>query len=137
LGDIVSFCGFVDDILPIFREIDFMVMPSRSEGMPVVILEAWSQQVGVLATSVGGIPEMIKSGQSGLLVPPENVAELSDKLLWALNHRDRMDQFGRAGFELVKEKYTYPVQAARLAAVYSGLTASRGQRKPPDRSTRS
>jgi len=136
LGDVVRFGGFVDDILPILREVDFMVMPSRSEGMPVGILEAWSQQVGVLATSVGGIPEMIESGRSGLLVPPENVAELSDKLLWALNHRDRMDQFGRAGYDTLNEKYTYTVQAERLASIYSEVIAQKVRHKPANRSAR-
>jgi len=137
LTEIVRFCGFVDDILPVLRGVDFMVMSSRSEGMPVVILEAWSQQVGVLASSVGGIPEMIEPGKNGLLVPPENVSELAGRILWGLNHRDQMRRYGRAGFETLQKKYTFPVQARRLAAIYSGVIDRKKRPQSSKRSARS
>lgn len=124
LDDVVRFCGFVDDILPVFREMDFLVLSSRSEGMPVVVLEAWSQQLGVVATRVGGIPEMIEDGRDGLLVNSEDIQGLSQKILWGLTHVDEMSQFGVRGYELVKERYNYAAQAEALREVY-GATGHR------------
>lgn len=137
LSNTVRFCGFVDSVLPALATSDFMVMSSRSEGMPVAILEAWSQRIGVLATSVGGIPEMIESGRSGLLVPSEDIGELSAKLLWSLNNRDRMYRFGQVGYDLVRERYTFEVQAEQLGLIYSNLIDPDNRPKPPDQSTRS
>jgi glycosyltransferase involved in cell wall biosynthesis len=118
IDHLIRFCGFVDDILPVLSEMDFMALSSRSEGMPVIILEAWSQQLGVLATAVGGIPEMIKSGESGILVDPENVKELAKKLLWAIENREEMVRYGRRGYSLVKQKYTHSVQSDELRKLY-------------------
>ena len=68
-------------MLPLFRKSDMLVLPSRSEGMPNVILEAWSQKLGVVSTSVGGVPEMIEHQQSGLLAPPEKPELLAEHLM--------------------------------------------------------
>jgi glycosyltransferase involved in cell wall biosynthesis len=121
LDDIVSFRGFVDNILPILSQMDLLVLSSRSEGMPVIILEAWSQQVGVLAMAVGGVPELIADGENGLLVPREDVRRLAEKLLWALQHPDEVNRFGMKGFELVKEKYTFESQAKLLRKIYTEI----------------
>jgi glycosyltransferase involved in cell wall biosynthesis len=114
----VEFCGFVEDIKPVFRNSDFLVLPSRSEGMPNVILEAWSQKLGVLSTAVGGVPEMIDDGVSGLLSPPDDIPAFSDKLLHALNNPSEMATYGKKGFEIVKERYSYGKQAELLEKIY-------------------
>ncbi len=114
----VEFCGFSDDLLPVLRGMDFLVMPSRSEGMPVTVLEAWSQQLGLIATSVGGVPEIVEDGRNGLLVPPEDVQALADKIVYALGNPPVMCQLGRRGFDRVKEKHTYAQQAVLLRKVY-------------------
>jgi len=115
----VTFKGFVDSLLPALREADFLVMPSRSEGMPVTVLEAWSQRLGLIATAVGGVPEIVSNGNNGLLIPPENVDALAEKIVWATENIDRMQQYGAAGFDLVREKYTYSRQAEQLRQIYS------------------
>lgn len=121
ITDRIEFCGFVDDIKPVLRKADFMVLPSRSEGMPNVILEAWSQKLGVISTAVGGVPEMIKSGRDGLLVPPENAAALGDGLLRALSNPAEMDTYGERGYEIVRKKYSYQKQAELLEEIYVDL----------------
>ena len=63
-----------DQNLPELRKADFLVMPSRSEGMPVTVLEAWSQRLGLIATTVGGVPEIV--GDGGLYVAPDDVEGL-------------------------------------------------------------
>lgn len=119
LESIVTFRGFVDSLLPELRRADFLVMPSRSEGMPVTVLEAWSQRLGLIATTVGGVPEIVEDGVNGLLVAPENVPALTERIVWALDHRREMRQYGSAGFELVRERYTYSQQAELLRKIYN------------------
>lgn len=118
ITDVILFEGFVDDILPVFRQSDFLVLPSRSEGMPNVILEAWSQKLGVLSTTVGGVPEMITHGSSGLMVPPENPEALAEQLLVALANPEEMIHYGQAGYQLVQDKYNYHKQALLLKDIY-------------------
>jgi len=119
LGEVVEFRGFVDDLLPALREADFLVMPSRSEGMPVTVLEAWSQRLGLIATTVGGVPEIVREAVNGLLVPSEDVEALADRIVWALHNLEEMRKYGAAGFRLVKEKYTYSRQAELLREIYN------------------
>jgi glycosyltransferase involved in cell wall biosynthesis len=119
VSDRVRFCGFIDDVKPVFRESDFLILPSRSEGMPNVILEAWSQQLGVLSTAVGGVPEMIEDNVSGLLSTPDDAEALADRLMYAIEHPDKMAEFGRKGFEIVRERYSYEKQAELLENIYT------------------
>ncbi len=119
LGDTITFHGFVDDLLPALRRADFLVMPSRSEGMPVTVLEAWSQRLGPIATSVGGVPEIVTDNVNGLLVPSEDVEALAGKIVWALANLQEMREYGSAGYQLVKERYTYSRQAELLREIYN------------------
>ena len=126
LQSVVRLCGFVDDIKPVFREADLMVLPSRSEGMPNVILEAWSQGLGVLSTAVGGVPDMIVDSDSGLLASPDDPVALGEKLLAALADPGRLQQFGERGYEIVREQYNYERQAELLTSIYGRYLESRG-----------
>jgi len=114
----VVFRGFVDDIKPIFRQADWLVLPSRSEGMPNVILEAWSQKLAVLATAVGGVPEMIEDGINGLLVPPENPRALADKLISAMSDPEIRITCGENGWRTARDHYNYEKQARLLEELY-------------------
>ena len=121
INDFIEFCGFVDDILPVLKNSDFLVLPSRSEGMPNIILEAWAQKLGVLSASVGGVPEMITPGISGLLSQPENPESLSRQMLFAIDYPDEMIKYGEVGYELVQDKYSYKRQSELLNKIYSSV----------------
>jgi glycosyltransferase involved in cell wall biosynthesis len=82
----VYFCGFRDDPMNVFQSLDLYVLPSFNEGVPLAMLEAMSNEVPVVATSVGGIPEVIKDKVNGLLVPSQNVDALAESILEALNN---------------------------------------------------
>jgi glycosyltransferase involved in cell wall biosynthesis len=118
LTDRVRLAGFVDDILPVLRQADLMVLPSRSEGMPNILLEAWSQKLGSVCTSVGGVPEMITDGVHGLLAPPADSAALAAQLSRALEHPEEVLAWGAAGYQRVREMYTYRAQARLLTEIY-------------------
>ena len=118
IKNFVEFCGFTDNLAEVFDRMDFLVLSSRSEGMPVVVLEAWARRLGVVATAVGGVPDLIESNKTGVLMQPQSVADLVEKLNWAIENRSQLAQFGRAGYDLVKEKYNFSRQALLLAAIY-------------------
>ena len=69
-------------------------MPSRTEAFPYAILEAGMAGLAIIATSVGGIPEVIKDMQNGILVHPCNPKEIAEAILYLLNHPDKQKEFG-------------------------------------------
>lgn len=85
--------GSVDNASQLLPSFDTFVLPSRKEGLPYVILEAMQAHVPIIATRVGGIPELIENKKSGLLVHPDNVEELSEALVFAVEHPERMKEF--------------------------------------------
>ncbi len=123
----VEFCGFSNKLLDIYKQMSFLVLPSRSEGMPNVVLEAWSQKLGVVAASVGGVPEMIEQGKSGLLCEPENINDLASKIKYAVDNPQEMKKFGLAGFRLLFDKYNFETQAKQLSAYYKRIVEQESQ----------
>lgn len=118
---IIRFMGFTDDIEAAYKGIDFLVIPSLSEGHPLVILEAWKHGVGIVATKVGGIPEVIEDGSDGVLVEAGNPQMLGMAILQAINNREKMNALGEAGFLKLKQKYNFRFQADRLTQIYGSL----------------
>lgn len=83
IRDAVAFVGRLDDVAPVLARADALVIPSRSENLPLVALEALAAGVPVVVTSVGGLPEVVRPGRNGWLVAPENPEALADTLLQA------------------------------------------------------
>jgi glycosyltransferase involved in cell wall biosynthesis len=77
LEEIVHFTGSVQSMHAVYRAIDLLVIPSRSEGLPNVLLEALAAELPVVSTAVGAIPDVLEHGQAGLLVRPEAPRELA------------------------------------------------------------
>jgi len=127
LDSCVELCGFVDDVKPALAQSDFMVIPSRSEGMPNILLEAWAKSLGVLSTKVGAIPDMIADGKNGLLADVDNVEKLADRLLYALVNVEKMYQFGVEGYHTVKDRFNYIKQAELLGELYSEFLNETGR----------
>lgn len=98
-GEVIRLVGAVADPLPYYAAADLFVLPSWSEGLPLSILEAQASGLPVVATAVGGIPEVIIPDQTGLLVPPQNptlLAEAICRLLADVDGRQRLAAAGRA-----------------------------------------
>lgn len=118
LNDCVTFEGFRNDLGKVYPQLDFLVLPSLSEGHPVVILEAWKHGVGVLATRAGGIPEVIRHEETGLLTEVNRSDSLAETIARALDDIPLMNKFGRAGFNELRNRFSYPKQAELLSAIY-------------------
>lgn len=119
LKENVFFKGFVDDVLPVLKAADCLVLPSRSEGMPNILLEAWSQKLGVVSTSVGGVPEMIIDNVGGLICEPEKPEELADIMIKAIKDLPGTIKAGEDGYNLVRNQYTFEKQAELLREIYA------------------
>lgn len=84
LGECVTFLGSVRRMRDLYRSIDLLVIPSRSEGLPNVLLEALGNDVPIVATDVGAISDVLTDPRGGLVIPPESVHALADGISTAL-----------------------------------------------------
>ncbi len=94
ISDSVFLKGYVDDVRSRLFDFDIFCIPSRSEGLPYVILEAGLAELPIIATSVGGIPEIIENGINGILIPTENVEMLFSTLILLAENEDLRKRLG-------------------------------------------
>ena len=126
LEDRVFLCGVRKDMMYVYRNIDYLVLPSLTEGLPYVLLEAMLFKVPVLATDVGGIPNIVINGVTGYLVPAGDVQSLKNGMEKMLNNPEKTREMAEEGYKLVNEKYS----ARRMAEDYSRLYDSMIKDRP-------
>jgi glycosyltransferase involved in cell wall biosynthesis len=101
LDGVVRFCGQKADVRPYYGIADAFVLPSHSEGSPNVVLEALAAELPIVATAVGGVPEMLTHEVNGLLVPRKDVAQLAGAIRRILDDPALRQRFADAGKEVV------------------------------------
>jgi glycosyltransferase involved in cell wall biosynthesis len=121
LEAVVTFAGTKDEagVAEALRHADLLVAPSLSEGLPVVIMEALASGVPVVASAVDGIPELVRDGETGCLVPPSDQQALADGVKQLLADPYLRQRMGDAGRQLVAKEY----DALRNALELLGLIA--------------
>jgi glycosyltransferase involved in cell wall biosynthesis len=118
----VVLTGFRRDVPEVMAALDVLVLPSvKSEATSQVIPQALAVGVPVVATRVGGIPEIVRDGQTGLLVPPADAPALAAAILVLLRDPARAAILTAAGQALVRERYTVDAMMAATTAVYREL----------------
>ncbi len=105
----------INEILPAF---DIFVLPSIKEGLPYTLLEAGSAGLPVIASQVGGIPEIIENLKSGLLVPPGRPNEIKHALIYLTNHPEEMKSFGENLKNTVQEKFSLQRMVSQTEELY-------------------
>ena len=105
IADNVKFLGFRDDVPSLLQAMDVFALPSLSEGLPLSILEALALQKPVVATNVGGIPEIVEDGATGYLVPLRDPEALADKILLFLRDPRLAASIGQAGRKKVETAF--------------------------------
>lgn len=115
------FPGFSRDLPKIFNVMDLMVLPSLTEGLPNVVLEALACAKPVVASNVGGVPEIIENTVSGVLVPPAQPDLLAKAISKCLAKPDMMRAMGKAGSHKVKSKFTFDSQTQKLEEIYHNV----------------
>jgi len=118
LPDIVEFCGASADPAPAYRQTDIFVMTSDFEGMPNAVLEAMASGVPVIATRVGGVPEVIEHGVNGFLVDPERTDLLLEATLELVENAEKRKQLGRHGRAFVMERHRPEQLPKILSRIY-------------------
>lgn len=126
LQDRVTFAGQRDNIPAVLPVFDIFVLPSVTEGLPLTILEAMATARPVVATTVGGIPEVIQEGKNGLLVAPRDPEALAVALAGLLAERERAARMGAAGKSLVQERFTVASMVEKTVNLYLSVLEEKG-----------
>ena len=124
LGDRVELLGFRSDVGELLGGADVFVLTSRYEGISVALLEAMRAGLPVIATNVGGIPETVRDGQTGLLAGPEDVEGIARAMGELAASSSRRRELGRRGLEFLVEEFSAARMTQRYLDLYSpGLAA--------------
>jgi glycosyltransferase involved in cell wall biosynthesis len=127
LQSAVRMTGFRDDIPACLAAMDLVVLPSvKSDGVPQVILQALAMRKVVIASAVGGIPEVIRQRQTGVLVPPDDPHALAEAVVQALDDPGAVAEWAQAGGRMIDADYRLERMIDRTAAVYTAVLVERG-----------
>ncbi len=113
--------GFRDDLDRFLPHWDLAVLPSFTEGLPNVVLEAFAAGVPVVATAVGGTPEVVEDGSSGYLVPPGDPEALARRIVDSLLSEEERQSMGRRGRQRILTEFTFAAQSNRYQQLWRGL----------------
>jgi glycosyltransferase involved in cell wall biosynthesis len=132
---VVTFEGECSDMPTRYQGLDLLVCPSWQEGTPLAVLEAMACAIPVVATDVGGLPELVVSGATGWLVPAGDEAAMAQRTLALLDAPTTMHRFGRAARERARTRFSLDEQASRTASLLERLARdaprSRGRAMRP------
>lgn len=124
LNESVKFLGWRSDLPAIYADLDLVVLTSNNEGTPVSLIEAQASARPVVATAVGGVPDIVLDGQTGFLAPPNDAPALAALILKALTAD--LPQLGRAGRQLVAEKFALTRLVNDIEQLYEDLLKDKG-----------
>lgn len=113
----VIFTGYRNDVVDVYREISIAVHPSHSENLGGAA-ESLANGVPTIASNIGGFPDIVIEGETGLLVEPKNPYDLAEKIIWALEHEDEMIKMAEKGKHLVEKLLDISNTASRIHEVY-------------------
>lgn len=122
LSERVVFAGVRHDVASVLAAMDLFVCPSLYEGFGIAIVEAMAAGRPVVASAVGGIPEIVVNQDTGLLVPPGNAAALADAMAALLTRPDRAQAMGLRGRERAREKFSIETAVLRHQQLYETLS---------------
>lgn len=121
LGDCFVFTGFRPDVPEIISTLDLLVLPSHYEPFGRALVEAMAAGKPVIGTNVGGIPEIIEDGVTGLLVPPGSPDDLAQAIITILQNPDMARRMGAAGCERAKARFSPERYATEIQKIYKEL----------------
>ena len=117
----VKYCTNLDwnEAMNIVKESKILVVPSRTESIPQVIKEAFFLKTPVIATNVGGIPELISDNSTGLLIPPENPKQMIDTINMLLDDDETQEKLTKNAFEFINENFSWDVLIDKYKNLYT------------------
>ncbi len=121
LASKVFFHGWIPDVRAFLNQIDFFVLPSLQEGLPLALLEAMAEHKPVVATRVGGVPEVIEDGISGILVEPADVTALSQGILALAKNPALRQAMAKMAYEKMAQRFDIDSSIQELQRLYESL----------------
>lgn len=125
LGNRVVFVGQRKDIPEILAVCDFFILPTLTEALPTVLMEAMAARKAMIASNVGGVPEMIQDGVNGRLLPPGDVPALVTACAQLADDSALRNAWGTAGQAICQEKFNIERQIVSLENLYASLIGTR------------
>jgi glycosyltransferase involved in cell wall biosynthesis len=120
----VTFASHQHDVLPFYGLADAMILPSHSEGSPHVVLEAMSAGVPIIATRVGGIPEILTDNRTALLVPPRNAEAMSSAISRLLASPELAESLASNAREVLIQRFSHKAYKESLLSIYDELLST-------------
>ncbi len=121
ISEFVRFCGFREDIDKIISCLYMLVHPAYMEGLGVSLLQASAAGVPIVATDVGGIPEVVIDNFNGYLIPSGSVDGIVDKVLALIEDKELAKSMGEKGKRLVKERFSVDKMVSRYITLYNEI----------------
>ena len=121
LQDSVYLPGYVQQPARLLQDADLMVLPSHTEGLPNAALEALAMQVPVLATNVGGTPEVISDGDTGMLIPSRSPERIAAGIIDFLDHRAKWQRWAERGLQTVENQFNFTIRTRKLESLYQEM----------------
>jgi len=104
-------------------------LPSKKEGLPYVLREAGLAELPVIASNVGGIPEIIKDGENGILVPPGDCERLEQSILTMMRNKELRMRLAESGYETAKDRFAIQKVVEKTENLYMELILDRGNKR--------
>jgi len=114
----VKFLGQRMNIYRLLSKMNLFVLPSLREGLPLAAIEAMAVGLPLIVTNVGGLPELIRNGQSGLIVPPAEPLQLAKKIMNVFNNPDKLKKMGKESRRIFEEKFRSEKMVKKLENLY-------------------
>jgi glycosyltransferase involved in cell wall biosynthesis len=121
--DTIAFLGSRSDVDDLLEASDFFVLPSVTEGMPLSVLEAMAHALPIVASRVGGLPELIDDEQHGLLVPADDAHALAVAIRRVVCDASLRRRLGKAGRERASSEFSLEMMTARYHTLYERAIA--------------
>jgi len=127
IQDHVTFAGHRTDVPDLLACSDIFVLPTLGDALPTVLIEALAAEKPIVASNVGGVPEIIENNVSGLLVSPADSLGLANACLKLLKNNEQAQQIALAGRKMVQQRFHINVQVEQLSKIYEKVSASYGK----------
>jgi glycosyltransferase involved in cell wall biosynthesis len=124
LSERISFVGQVSDVQPYYALADALALPSHTEGSPYVLLEAMAAGLPIVATAVGGVPEMVEDNVSALLVAPNDPRAMAGAITRVLTDRELAERLAANASVLAATRYSPETYVRSLIEIYRGIISS-------------
>jgi glycosyltransferase involved in cell wall biosynthesis len=128
VADRMHIVGFQDPVHPFLAALDLYVHPALMEGFGIAVVEAMAMGKAVVATTTGGLPEVVAQGETGLLVPPGDVESLAATVASLLEDRARREQMGICGRARAQERFSLDASVAHVEQLYGEVLATQKER---------